>query len=563
MMEKPVIKSINYSEQGIRNLRKDLDATERDVILNQPTVYVINQDYKKKSSYRVYVGETNDVIQRTEQHLQKSTDKVNEMDDADMYIIGNLLFQKSMTLDIENRMIEYLIGAPDVFDIELLNARGNDQSLNYSGKDKTDEVFRLTIDELNKRDPKLFPKFSDVATRAIFKSSPFKSLNEEQEKTKDLILSTVAGQVTNKATGQLILVEGAAGTGKTVLLSRLFYDLASREFAERAQLSQKLKVALVVNHKEQVKVYSNLVDKLKTNFGTPDFIVGTPTQLLNRVMNHGDEFDVALIDEAHLVMTQPNKGAWTHKLQNFFNATEQISAIQSVAKTTIAIFDPNQILRADQSWDEEAVKKLRQQATTCHELTTQMRMEIDAEDKKWIDEFVNGELREIPGSTNYEIKAFSNVVDMFDEIKSKNDKFGLSRMLATYDWEWDKDGEWFVEVDGLSIPWNYTAVKEKKKITWAEDPETIVEVGSTFTIQGFDLNYAGVILGPSIKYRDGHIVIDDDENKSFRAAFNRKIGSAGTEKHLRDALNVLMTRAVRGLYIYAVDDELRSRLLGK
>ncbi|WP_259707697.1 DUF2075 domain-containing protein [Weissella confusa] len=80
------------------------------------------------------------------------------------------------------------------------------------------------------------------------------------------------------------------------------------------------------------------------------------------------------------------------------------------------------------------------------------------------------------------------------------------------------------------------------------------------TIQGFDLNYAGVILDLSIKYRGGYIVIDD-ENKSYWATFNQKSGSTGTEKHLRDALNVLMTRAVRGLYLYAVDDELRSHLV--
>ncbi|MFR8313475.1 MAG: DNA/RNA helicase domain-containing protein [Ruminococcus sp.] len=44
-----------------------------------------------------------------------------------------------------------------------------------------------------------------------------------------------------------------------------------------------------------------------------------------------------------------------------------------------------------------------------------------------------------------------------------------------------------------------------KKLAWAEQKQTIGEVGSTFTIQGFDLNYAGVILGPSVKYKDGRV----------------------------------------------------------
>lgn len=47
-----------------------------------------------------------------------------------MYIISNPLSQKSMTLDIENKMIEYLIATPEVFCTELLNARGNVQYVN-------------------------------------------------------------------------------------------------------------------------------------------------------------------------------------------------------------------------------------------------------------------------------------------------------------------------------------------------------------------------------------------------------------------------------------------------
>lgn len=63
-------------------------------------------------------------------------------------------------------------------------------------------------------------------------------------------------------------------------------------------------------------------------------------------------------------------------------------------------------------------------------------------------------------------------------------------------------------------PWNRELEseltrKEKRAIkglAWAEQPQTINEVGSTFTIQGFDLNYAGVILGPSVKYRNGKVI---------------------------------------------------------
>ena len=102
-------------------------------------------------------------------------------------------------------------------------------------------------------------------------------------------------------------------------------------------------------------------------------------------------------------------------------------------------------------------------------------------------------------------------------------------------------------------------------MAWAEQPQTINEVGSTFTIQGFDLNYVGVILGPSVKYRDGKIIFDPSESHNDKAIRNRTL-SDGTkhkfgEKLIQHEVRVLMTRGVNGMYIYACDPELRVALL--
>lgn len=103
-----------------------------------------------------------------------------------------------------------------------------------------------------------------------------------------------------------------------------------------------------------------------------------------------------------------------------------------------------------------------------------------------------------------------------------------------------------------------------QKLSWIEQPETINEVGSTYTIQGFDLNYAGVILGPSVKYENGHIVFHPEESHNKKAIQNRTL-SDGSKKRfanefLKHEVRVLMTRGVNGLYIYACNDNLRKRL---
>ncbi|WP_369347114.1 DNA/RNA helicase domain-containing protein [Amylolactobacillus amylophilus] len=153
-------------------------------------------------------------------------------------------------------------------------------------------------------------------------------------------------------------------------------------------------------------------------------------------------------------------------------------------------------------------------------------------------------------------------------------KKGLSRIIATFDWEYknakapeDKTKPyWYVEIGDWKMPWNLQlpAVKKNKKYAWAEIPESINEVGSTFTIQGADLNYAGVIIGPSVKYRNGRIITDKTASKSKKATNRRTLKNGEkkdfAEKFLNNELNVLLTRGVNGMYIYAVDDELRAAL---
>ena len=94
---------------------------------------------------------------------------------------------------------------------------------------------------------------------------------------------------------------------------------------------------------------------------------------------------------------------------------------------------------------------------------------------------------------------------------------------------------------------------------WAEDPVTIDEVGSIYTIQGFDLNYCGVIIGPSFKYRNGKVIVDPTATQNDKT--NIKNDPKMSKRLIRNGLNVLMTRGVKGLYIYACDDALRAELL--
>ena len=72
-------------------------------------------------------------------------------------------------------------------------------------------------------------------------------------------------------------------------------------------------------------------------------------------------------------------------------------------------------------------------------------------------------------------------------------------------------------------------------------------------------------MGPSVRLEGEKVVIDPTKSKNRHATQRRtfadgKKGYVSTEL-LKNQLNVLMTRGVNGLYIFAVDEALRNKLL--
>lgn len=115
------------------------------------------------------------------------------------------------------------------------------------------------------------------------------------------------------------------------------------------------------------------------------------------------------------------------------------------------------------------------------------------------------------------------------------------------------------------MPWdqyNYTVTP------WAELPQTINEVGSIYTCQGFDLNYTGIILGPPISQTPGtrrlQVNLDkytDTEAFKKRADLTDPAQIERLEKRMiMNSLNVLFKRGVYGTYLYAHDPLLRQTL---
>lgn len=101
----------------------------------------------------MYIGESNNVIQRTRQHYETGLYNANSWQNritgksAALYIIGHEHFNKSMTLDVENRLMHYMLSVPKVRKVH--NLRGNPQN-HYYPMEELDRIFQKSGEAFGK-----------------------------------------------------------------------------------------------------------------------------------------------------------------------------------------------------------------------------------------------------------------------------------------------------------------------------------------------------------------------------------------------------------------------------
>ena len=98
--------------------------------------------------------------------------------DPQLIVIGHSHFNKSFTLDIENRLIEYMMSSVGSVE-QSHNGRGNPQNEYYPVKE-FDDVFHKIWRGLRKIDKDLFLSETEIEKSALFKASPLKKLTDEQ-----------------------------------------------------------------------------------------------------------------------------------------------------------------------------------------------------------------------------------------------------------------------------------------------------------------------------------------------------------------------------------------------
>lgn len=87
----------------------------------------------------------------------------------------------------------------------------------------------------------------------------------------------------------------------------------------------------------------------------------------------------------------------------------------------------------------------------------------------------------------------------------------------------------------------------------------INEVGCIHTVQGYDLNYVGVIIGPELYYDKNAKKFGINKEKYFDInGRNGIVDPDELERYIVNIYKTLLTRGIKGTYIYIVDKNFRQ-----
>lgn len=341
------------------------------------------------------------------------------------------------------------------------------------------------------------------------------------------------------------IIQGAAGTGKSVVLM---------ELVRQYMTDKRYRTSLVVNHPELYKAYQDLAESIPNMKASA---IRRPTSLINYAQKNHKQYDIIFVDEAHLLYSKSEPYA-------HYRGQNQLTDLMNLAKVVVVVYDFDQVFQSKMYWDQNLLyQTIGHHPHKRFDMNFQYRMVASDEQVAWMDDLAAEKpLRPFPENSDFEFKMFDTAGELFENIKKRNKEVGMSRVVATSGFP-RIDGRHNVEMDSFSLPWDEW---DPQRTHWAKREGSITQVGTIYTLQGFDLNYVGMIIGPSFGYdpqTDTMTIIPEkySHKEIFKKRKDMQFSRAEYKTFIANVLNVLMKRGKYGLYLTAYDDALRARLL--
>lgn len=350
---------------------------------------------------------------------------------------------------------------------------------------------------------------------------------------------------------KVLIVNGGPGTGKSVVAINLLVALnkigltaqyVSKNAAPRAVYENRLTGTL------KKTVISNLFK------GSGAFVEAKP-----------DEFNTLIVDEAHRL--NERSGLYSNLGEN------QIKELINSARCTIFFLDEDQRIHLSDIGTSKEIKKWASRAgAEVYETNLSSQFRCNGSDGylAWLDHTlqIRDTANPVLDKEQYDFRIFNSPNKLREAIIEKNKINNKARMVAGYCWKWNskKNKELYdvvIPEHDFQMRWNLT----DDGSLWIIKPESVNEIGCIHTCQGLEMDYVGVIVGPDLIVRDGQVLTEpgarDKDDYTVRGYKKRmEKNPIETKATLRaiiaNTYRTLMTRGMKGCWVYFVDDETRE-----
>lgn len=350
---------------------------------------------------------------------------------------------------------------------------------------------------------------------------------------------------------QVAIIQGGPGTGKSIIAINLLVRLSKlglvcKYVSKNAAPRAVYKARLTGTFKQTA--ISNLFS------GSGSF-----------VETGANAFDALIVDEAHRL--NEKSGLYGNLGEN------QIKEIIHSSKSAIFFVDDDQVVTLSDIGHSAELEKWAHAAdaeVTHMQLASQFRCSGSDAYMAWLDNTLG--LRETANTTpaqhEFDFRVLDSPTELHELISERNAVNNKSRVVAGYCWDWvskKKPDQYDVVIPehGYAKRWNL----DKDGSLWIVAPDSIDEVGCIHTCQGLELDYVGVIVGPDLVARGSTLTTVpearsnmDRSIRGWKSMMKRSPDETRqrVDRIIRNTYKTLMTRGMKGCYVYFVDADTAS-----
>lgn len=381
-------------------------------------------------------------------------------------------------------------------------------------------------------------------------NSEFIMIDEQKVVYEEIIrLSELCQKDGRKRT---VICKGGPGTGKTVIAVNLLAELTqrnqlvqyvSKNSAPRQVYLKKLKGVMKKSSVDNMFKGSGMFTE------APENMAGT-----------------LLVDEAHRL---------NEKSGMFHNMGEnQIKEIIHSSLCSVFFIDEDQRVTIDDIGSVDQINRwAREEESDVYEmeLVSQFRCNGSNGYLAWLDDVL--QIRPTANTDLDDVDFDIRICDTPNEVRNliieKNKGSNRARMLAGYCWDWNKAEQnntnyHDIKIGDFEMSWNLSNGEP-----FAVAETSVNEIGCIHTSQGLEFDYVGVIVGEDIRCENGEVITDftkraktDQSLKGIKSLSKKNPEEAHrrADEIIRNTYRTLLTRGMKGCYIYCVDKELEIYL---